>query len=138
MATGGHPPHDIVLTNPPYSGDHMERLLTFCRDHNKPCLLLVPSYVHQKPYFAAVHASAARTPFFVVPRKRYNYWTPRDACRGNPKVRKDGRTSPFVTLWCDHSLTALHWNADAPGLQHCRRFCVLCMLQTSDTIRCCV
>jgi hypothetical protein len=92
------PPHDVLLTNPPYSGDHMERLLTFCRDHSKPWLLLVPSYVHQKPYFSSIFAEA-RAPFFAVPKKRYMYWSPKGACRDNPKVRKDGRTSPFVTLW---------------------------------------
>lgn len=25
------PQHDVLLTNPPYSGDHVERLLRFCR-----------------------------------------------------------------------------------------------------------
>ena len=95
------PPHDVLLTNPPYSVDHMERLFTFCAKHDKPWLLLVPSYVHQKACFqqAGVGGSSNR-PFFVVPKKRYNYWSPKGAGRGNPKVRKDGRTSPFVTLWC--------------------------------------
>jgi hypothetical protein len=29
IATGRVPPHDVVLTNPPYSADHMEKILDF-------------------------------------------------------------------------------------------------------------
>lgn len=95
------PPHDVLLTNPPYSGDHMQRLLTFCRTHNKPWMLLLPSYTHQKPYFEEIFKGAAYQPFFALPKKRYHYWTPKGVARENPKVRKDGRTAPFVSLWCD-------------------------------------
>jgi hypothetical protein len=100
---GTVPAHDVLLTNAPYSGDHIDRLLAFCQAHTKPWLLLMPSYVHQKAYFANMFEGATHRPVFAVPKKRYYYWTPKGAARENPKVRKDGRCSPFVTLWCAFS-----------------------------------
>ena len=44
--------YDVLVTNPPYSGDHVPRLLAFCAASPKPWLLLVPDYVHGKPYYA--------------------------------------------------------------------------------------
>lgn len=43
---------------------------------------------------------------------RYNYWTPKNVKRQNLKARKDGRTSPFVTMWyvscfCTSSMTSV-------------------------------
>jgi hypothetical protein len=96
---GAIPNYDILLTNPPFSGDHVERLIRFCANTAKPWALLLPSYVHRKQYFDDTVGAGSPTPFFVVPRKRYNYWTPRGVSRNNAKVRKDGRTSPFVTFW---------------------------------------
>ena len=90
----------MLVTNPPFSGNHVERLLEFCQQHSKPWLLLVPSYTHQKQYYASLLGGAKHRPFFAVPKKRYYFWSPKGANRNNPKVRKDGRTSPFVTLWC--------------------------------------
>ena len=39
------PPHDVLVTNPPYSQDHVQNLLRFCSAHDKPYLLLLPVYV---------------------------------------------------------------------------------------------
>ena len=45
---GSCPEYDILITNPPYSGDHVERLLTYCVNSNKPFILLLPNYVYMK------------------------------------------------------------------------------------------
>jgi hypothetical protein len=47
---GGCPEHDVVVTNPPYSGTHVERLLGWIRKNGKPFLLLMPNYFAAKPY----------------------------------------------------------------------------------------
>ena len=99
-STADLPGHDVLVTNPPYSGTHVPRLLTFCQKHTQAWLLLLPSYVVAKPAYAEAAAAMQHAPFVCAPRKRYVYWTPKGAGRGNPKVRKDGRTSPFVSLWC--------------------------------------
>jgi hypothetical protein len=45
------PGFDVLVTSPPYSRDHIERLLKFTRACGKPFLLLLPDYVHRKSYY---------------------------------------------------------------------------------------
>ena len=49
------PEHDVFVTNPPYSEEHVEKCVTFAaKNMNKfgrPYFMLVPSYVVCKPYF---------------------------------------------------------------------------------------
>eukprot|EP00954_Amorphochlora_amoebiformis_P022781 1355701-Amorphochlora_amoeboformis.AAC.1 len=47
----GVPDHDVLLTNPPYSNDHIERLMKFVKENKKPTLLLMPNYVTDKEFF---------------------------------------------------------------------------------------
>jgi len=42
IASGCLPEHDVLVTNPPYTADHVERFLRFAVDNGKPWLLLVP------------------------------------------------------------------------------------------------
>ena len=55
VAEGRVPEHDVLVTNPPYSADHVERCLTFAArnlaEHRRPYFLLLPSYVINKPYY---------------------------------------------------------------------------------------
>ena len=51
LERGELPAHDVVVTNPPYSGNHVERLLRFVGLHDKPYLLLMPNHVCLKPFF---------------------------------------------------------------------------------------
>ena len=93
---------DVIVTNPPYSGDHPERLIKFCLSEGKPWFLLVPNWVYTKPYWLAA-VSRLRSdygfgPIFVAPKKRYVYLTP----RGLRDQDDDGKTSPFITFWFVH------------------------------------
>lgn len=39
----------MVVTNPPFSGDHLPKVLRFCsRRDSKPWFLLLPNYVYLK------------------------------------------------------------------------------------------
>ena len=55
LARDAVPEHDVLVTNPPYSADHVERCLTFAAEnlekHARPYFLLLPSYVVNKPYY---------------------------------------------------------------------------------------
>ena len=42
------PKYDILITNPPYSEDHKEKILEFCSVLTKPWFLLLPNYVANK------------------------------------------------------------------------------------------
>lgn len=55
VADGEVPAHDVLVTNPPYSEDHVERCLQFAArnlsEFGRPYFLLLPSYVINKPYY---------------------------------------------------------------------------------------
>ena len=90
---------DVVVTNPPYSGDHPEKLIDFCSKYGKPWFLLVPNWVYLKPYWQTtcqkMRQRYGSAPFFVAPKKRYIYHTP----KGLRADSDDGKTSPFITFW---------------------------------------
>jgi len=54
---GEVPAHDVLVTNPPYSADHVERCITFAArnlyEHDRPYFLLLPSYCVNKPYYTS-------------------------------------------------------------------------------------
>lgn len=91
------PKHDVLITNPPYSGDHKKRCLEYCRASGKPWFLLVPNYVATKDYYRlAVLGEAAGPggePFYVVPETKYSFDHPEGT----------GHTdSPFSGVWYVH------------------------------------
>jgi hypothetical protein len=69
------PDYDVLVTNPPYSSDHMKKLLKFCAESKKPWFLLLPNYVYLKDYY--VPSLQDQKPFYVAPKKRYMYTTPK-------------------------------------------------------------
>ncbi|EKX53412.1 hypothetical protein GUITHDRAFT_46531, partial [Guillardia theta CCMP2712] len=90
---GTTPPFDVLVTNPPYSNDHIERLFSFCSSCEKPWMVLVPNYVYTKDYYEKMLKSGVR-PFYVIPPNRYEYISPAGA-RGS----REKKTSPFVSFW---------------------------------------
>ena len=87
------PEYDILVTNPPYSSDHMERLLAYCTSSKKPWLLLVPNYVYMKDYFQRLCGHLRLT--FIAPKQRYLYTTP--------------KVGPFLPQLVIHRLSCRLW-----------------------------
>ena len=77
---GDVPPYDVLVTNPPFSGNHMEKLLHFCLNdkEKRPFLLLLPNFVCQKQYFTQRFGSMEKKApmFYMVPHKEYRFWAP--------------------------------------------------------------
>eukprot|EP00580_Thalassiosira_gravida_P018560 CAMPEP_0201659332 /NCGR_PEP_ID=MMETSP0494-20130426/2152_1 /ASSEMBLY_ACC=CAM_ASM_000839 /TAXON_ID=420259 /ORGANISM="Thalassiosira gravida, Strain GMp14c1" /LENGTH=398 /DNA_ID=CAMNT_0048136785 /DNA_START=90 /DNA_END=1286 /DNA_ORIENTATION=+ len=115
------PEYDVLVTNPPYSGVHMEKLLEFCSEIalrsgggsdsggdsgggcGKPFLLLLPHFVYTKDYYArALSSKVSSDIFFMVPEIRYSYFPPAwvEAKTGS-KAIEQGRikTAPFPSFW---------------------------------------
>lgn len=95
---GQIPDYDVLVTNPPYSGDHVERLLTFCTHSEKPYFLLMPNYCYMKDYYLRMFSKSspiANFQFFVTPSKRLLYTTP----KGRRQQKSSKFTSPFPTFW---------------------------------------
>ena len=43
--------YDILVTNPPYSGEHKQKLLDYLLEDSTPFCLLLPAYVAAKSYW---------------------------------------------------------------------------------------
>lgn len=108
------PQHDVLVTNPPYSGDHFERLLKFCSENNKPALLLIPEHLSTKKYVQSYLDKF----FFLTPAERYFYWTPEGLRRkqddeGNDnnkkKKKKKSKQHKNLMLGSRNSPFASHW-----------------------------
>ena len=124
------PPHDVVITNPPYSGTHMEQLFDFLSKNTqqkgkekkvlRPFLLLLPHYVYTKPYFCDYFRSDARgvvslhqgrqnntALFYLVPKFNYRYayeppsWV-NHATGSTALKRGKTQTAPFPSFWYCH------------------------------------
>ena len=113
----------MLLTNPPYSGDHFRKILEFCGRSRKPWLLLLPNFVCRKAYYqpslglepgagdatgacqktnggggdAPAREAATEKPLFLIPdpARPYRYWAPG---RAGHETRAKG-TTPFETFW---------------------------------------
>lgn len=95
------PPHripdfDVLVTNPPYSGDHLERCLSFAARCGKPFALLLPNYVYNKNYYRSAVREDLTRPFYLIPKQRYTYTVPDKYVKGS---RERVGTSPFFTFW---------------------------------------
>lgn len=92
------PDLDVLITNPPYSQDHIPKLVDFLSSPtmtSKPWFLLMPQWVSKKPYFVEKWDKKA---FFIVPNKRYVYVPPK-AFREKKASDVHKKSSPFVTIW---------------------------------------
>mmetsp|Transcript_1857 Transcript_1857/g.2560 ORF Transcript_1857/g.2560 Transcript_1857/m.2560 type:complete len:375 (-) Transcript_1857:129-1253(-) len=95
---GKVPKFDILMTNPPYSENHLPKLVAFLSSSvmkSKPWFLLMPQWVSKKPYFADRWDKKA---FFVVPKRRYVYYPPKNF-REKKASDVHKKSSPFVTIW---------------------------------------
>ena len=74
------------VTNPPYSEDHKERCLTWCRATGLPSLVLLPSYVAGKSYYR----QDASDDCYIVPHVPYRFEHP---------TGKGHEDCPFTGIW---------------------------------------
>mmetsp|Transcript_3768 Transcript_3768/g.5663 ORF Transcript_3768/g.5663 Transcript_3768/m.5663 type:complete len:444 (-) Transcript_3768:25-1356(-) len=104
-----YPDYDLFITNPPYSGDHPEKMMEHLtrdpRSCGKPWCLLMPNYVHKKDYYKNLLSKKGRKgssrciqPFYLVPKKRYIYLPPKNF-REKKQSDVHKKSSPFVSMW---------------------------------------
>jgi len=93
------PDFDVIVTNPPYSGDHIEKVIEFCVSTSKPWFLLLPNFVYTKDYYQSVLIPEGKIVpqrvLYIVPERRYLFWTP----KGRHQEKSKDKTSPFITFW---------------------------------------
>jgi len=98
-----YPDYDVFVTNPPYSADHIERLMkhvTSSKLSSRPWFLLMPTWVHKKDYYTRALENAGVKPFYLVPKngKRYVYLPPKDF-RTKKASNTHNKSSPFLSMW---------------------------------------
>ncbi|KAL3810282.1 hypothetical protein ACHAXA_008650 [Cyclostephanos tholiformis] len=101
--SNSEPRYDVLLTNPPYSEDHLEKLVNHVTSpsFDKPWFILMPHWVHKKDYYVnATSNKGARpcNPFYIVPKKRYVYLPP-PSFREKKDSDVHKKSSPFVSMW---------------------------------------
>lgn len=90
------PQYDVLVTNPPYSGNHKERCLEFAVDQLKRngrlFFLLMPNYVSTKDYFKKITSAKTIQVIYIAPSSNcpYEYIHPEGT--GHAK-------SPFESVW---------------------------------------
>lgn len=110
LRSGNVPEHDVVVTNPPFSADHIERALRFCVTQNRgrPWLLLLPNFIYKKRTCAQEIGLSPSPPLFLVPASTYTFWSPGRNFKTGPahhKAALDGQalpgkpTTPFECMW---------------------------------------
>ena len=97
------PRYDVLVTNPPYSGGHIEKLLAFCASSGKPWFCLLPNWVYTKSFYTQqVGVQDSGVWYLVRHTIRYAYEPPSwvEACTGSTAIEK-GRTTtaPFPSFW---------------------------------------
>eukprot|EP00873_Tetraselmis_striata_P026462 jgi/Tetstr1/446726/TSEL_034214.t1 len=103
---GKTPRYDVLVTNPPFSADHMKRIVQFCVEQSKPFFLLMPNFVLKKTYYRELVEAAARKlaePSFLAPNSGYKFWSPGRAKFCSRFVANTrggvGDAVPFETIW---------------------------------------
>eukprot|EP00729_Bicosta_minor_P017602 gene17602-15861_t len=78
-AAGTCPEFDVLMTNPPFSGDHIERVHRFAVNTGKPWFILIPQYVNKKAFYLewirtstgkVAGGSGAPKPCYIGPTER--------------------------------------------------------------------
>jgi len=107
------PPYDVLLTNPPYSDEHIPQIFRICARSGKPWMILVPNYVYTKGYYSgclSTQDGSTIRPFYVCPKGRYCYITPEGHREGNANIQK---TAPFISFWylhfAEHTAAVVKW-----------------------------
>ena len=106
ISTNSIPEYDVLITNPPYSADHIEKILEYVvsmssssasaststennknknKNKNKPCFLLLPHFVYTKDYYERTIGRCCNSNnnnninaffYFLIPEIRYAYVPP--------------------------------------------------------------
>lgn len=105
--SGALPQHDVLVTNPPYSGDHIRRALKFCAEEiETPWAMLLPISVLSRSWWAemalCLQRSGGASPVaFVAPTtQRYAFEKRRPSGGGSKSGSRGGPIAPEVeTIW---------------------------------------
>jgi len=82
---------DVVVTNPPYSGEHKEKCMNWLRQTEKPFFCLLWAFAATKQWYTS-HASS-KSDWFIAPKSKSRYDF------RNPSGKGMDGGSPYSPLW---------------------------------------
>ncbi|KAL7487849.1 hypothetical protein ACHAW6_013424 [Cyclotella cf. meneghiniana] len=93
------PDHHVIVTNPPYSENHIEKLIHFVTNKNdKPFCLLMPNWVARKTEYTSLMGKATNQLLYISPIQPYTYTMP--SWNQKPEhVQETGETTPYLSSW---------------------------------------
>lgn len=101
------PEYDVMVTNPPYSGEHKLKLLEYLRSAGKPSALLLPAYIATKSYWKT-YLAAGQSALYVLPPDYYHYSHPEGTGKALP---------PFYSAWLISGMDKAAIDTAAVGLR---------------------
>jgi hypothetical protein len=104
------PLHDVVLTNPPYSGDHIQRAFSFVTSKKqimmkRPWAMLLPTNVYLRQWYPSSSSSSSPSNvLYLCPHQKYSFQI--DTLKNNDE-KKDEKNeeeeashhTPYHTMW---------------------------------------
>ena len=104
---GRCPDHGVVLTNPPYSRDHVRRAIEYYVSRKAPWIMLLPHNTILRNWFPGVIARDLSPPLFLCPHQRYAFLRKDVAKNGETVIGSESQKHvPFVTVWFIGGLSA--------------------------------
>jgi hypothetical protein len=100
------PEFHVLVSNPPFSGDHIQRCLHYAVASKKPWALLLPSNVMLRPWFAK--ETQSQQIMFIAPHERYGFERHQSDLSSEALIATTATTEsakmsekhiPFVTMW---------------------------------------
>jgi hypothetical protein len=88
---GTVPQFDVLLSNPPFSGDHVKRSVGYAMSCKRPWALLLPSNVFLRDWFTSLPSSTGASLMYLAPHERYAF----EANLGAETTKH----IPLVTMW---------------------------------------
>lgn len=101
------PDHDVLLTNPPYSKDHIRRALEYCISRKAPWFMLLPHNVLLRDWYSSLISRDVSSPIYICPHQRYAFQVvTKKQLPGTSHATLNSEHTPFVTIWLVGGLTS--------------------------------
>ena len=96
---GAVPKYHVLLTNPPYSADHIRRVVHYAIKSGKPWAMLLPSNVLQRDWFVSITEKSKCKMVFVAPFSRYSFVVPDSDTSTSTSTSGESTHTPLATIW---------------------------------------
>lgn len=116
-ASNSVPPFDVLITNPPYSADHIKRAVEYCVSCGKPWCLLIPAFIARKDYFLSAVGPLNPILFLGPSSRPYSFTAPAFLKGSESFTPASFNCVWFIGLGRDHSGPIKAWWQKRAGVK---------------------